>query len=227
MIQLLKASHPAHKPAARQASSGQSGERPSAPWISDEVLARSPEEQLLKYIRVLRDALEYVEHKVEAAQEPQAEDLGQDRGVTSEEGAMTQVRAIGEEAGGEHSAHGSESAEPDTAAGPAPMPSGDARAMPDGGPLSNAPSVAHCSGDDPRDNANGRNLIPRAPDHRASGHTKYSGADWPLGPGDCTPHMSLQRCQKCGATVKPVHMMLRVLSGFFCPRCCPACRSGG
>jgi hypothetical protein len=133
MIQLLKANHPAHKPAARQASSGQSGERPPAPWIGDEGLVRLPEEKLLTCIRVLREALDYVGHKVEAAPQPHAEDLAQDQDIAPEAGAMTEVRAIGEEAGGEHPAQGSEGEAADTGAGPAPMPNEPAGAMADGG----------------------------------------------------------------------------------------------
>jgi hypothetical protein len=49
----------------------------------------------------------------------------------------------------------------------------------------------------------------------------------PLGPGDCTLHSSVQRCQKCGAAVKPVHMMIRMIHGFFCESCCPACHPKG
>ena len=49
----------------------------------------------------------------------------------------------------------------------------------------------------------------------------------PLGPGDCMLHSSAQRCQRCGATGKPVHMLIRLISGFFCEKCCPACHPGG
>jgi hypothetical protein len=45
----------------------------------------------------------------------------------------------------------------------------------------------------------------------------------PLGPGDCMIHASTQRCQKCGATVTPVHIMMRLIGGSFCEKCCPAC----
>ena len=53
------------------------------------------------------------------------------------------------------------------------------------------------------------------------------GAYRPLGPGDCTLHSSPQRCAKCGATVNPVHMMIRLIHGFFCEKCCPACHPVG
>ena len=48
----------------------------------------------------------------------------------------------------------------------------------------------------------------------------------PLGPGDCRRHSFPGKCQKCGATVKETHLMLRVMSGAFCERCCPACHPG-
>jgi hypothetical protein len=48
----------------------------------------------------------------------------------------------------------------------------------------------------------------------------------PLGPGDCMRHTSTGRCKTCGATVKPVHIMVRVIDGTYCERCCPACHAG-
>jgi len=45
----------------------------------------------------------------------------------------------------------------------------------------------------------------------------------PVGPGACMIHASTQRCQRCGATVTPVHIMTRLIGGSFCERCCPAC----
>jgi hypothetical protein len=45
----------------------------------------------------------------------------------------------------------------------------------------------------------------------------------PLGPGDCVPHPSAQPCKNCGARVNPAHMIIRLRSGLFCERCCPAC----
>jgi hypothetical protein len=45
----------------------------------------------------------------------------------------------------------------------------------------------------------------------------------PLGRGDCIRHQLPGKCKKCGAIVKETHLMLRVISGAFCERCCPAC----
>jgi hypothetical protein len=56
---------------------------------------------------------------------------------------------------------------------------------------------------------------PPAPAFRRRGYR-------PLGPGDCMIHASTQRCQRCGATVTPVHIMMRLIGGSFCERCCPA-----
>jgi hypothetical protein len=48
-------------------------------------------------------------------------------------------------------------------------------------------------------------------------------AERPLGPGDCKRHSFPGKCKKCGIAVKESHLMLRVMSGAFCERCCPAC----
>ena len=48
----------------------------------------------------------------------------------------------------------------------------------------------------------------------------------PLGAGDCMRNPS-GKCKKCGATVKPIHIMVRLISGTFCERCCPACHPEG
>jgi hypothetical protein len=48
----------------------------------------------------------------------------------------------------------------------------------------------------------------------------------PLGPGDCKRHSFPGKCKKCGATVKETHLIMRVMSGAFCERCCPACHPG-
>jgi hypothetical protein len=49
----------------------------------------------------------------------------------------------------------------------------------------------------------------------------------PLGPGDCMRQAFTGRCKKCGATVKTIHIMMRLISGTFCESCCPACHPGG
>jgi len=85
LIQLLKANHPAHKPAARQPHTG-NGTMQAAPVISDEALAKLPEEQLQALTRVLRDALAYVDEEIKAAQEPRAEDSVSDRCAAPGEG---------------------------------------------------------------------------------------------------------------------------------------------
>jgi hypothetical protein len=51
-------------------------------------------------------------------------------------------------------------------------------------------------------------------------------AERPLGPGDCKRHSFPGKCKKCGGTVTETHLMLRVMSGAFCERCCPACHPG-
>ena len=48
----------------------------------------------------------------------------------------------------------------------------------------------------------------------------------PLGPGDCKRRSFPGRCSKCGVTVRETHLLMRVRSGVFCERCCPACHSG-
>jgi hypothetical protein len=49
----------------------------------------------------------------------------------------------------------------------------------------------------------------------------------PLGPGDCVRHFSTQPCKNCSARVNPAHMIIRLGSGFFCEKCCPACHPAG
>ena len=51
-------------------------------------------------------------------------------------------------------------------------------------------------------------------------------AERPLGPGDCKLHSFPGKYKKCGSTVQETHLMLRVMSGAFCERCCPACHPG-
>ena len=51
-------------------------------------------------------------------------------------------------------------------------------------------------------------------------------AERPLGPGDCMRNSFPGKCSKCGATVKEPHLLIRVRSGVFCERCCPACHLG-
>jgi len=51
-------------------------------------------------------------------------------------------------------------------------------------------------------------------------------AERPLGPGDCKRHSFPGKCKKCGAAVTETHLMLRLMSGAFCERCCPACHPG-
>ena len=45
----------------------------------------------------------------------------------------------------------------------------------------------------------------------------------PLGLGDCKRHSFPGKCSKCGAAVPETHLLMRVRSGVFCERCCPAC----
>jgi hypothetical protein len=84
MVQLLKARHPAHKPAVPLHGTGDDGAI-QAPFIREETLAKLPEEQMLASTRVLRDALESVRIEIEAAQEPRtgfpAPDDAPDRGA--------------------------------------------------------------------------------------------------------------------------------------------------
>jgi hypothetical protein len=49
----------------------------------------------------------------------------------------------------------------------------------------------------------------------------------PLGAGDCMLHRLASRCKRCGATVNPGHLMIRVIDGTYCERCCPACHPTG
>jgi|ERR1700722_2382001 len=51
-------------------------------------------------------------------------------------------------------------------------------------------------------------------------------AERPLGRGDCMRYRLPGRCLKCGGTVPETHLVLRLISGAFCERCCPACHPG-
>jgi hypothetical protein len=138
----------------------------------------------------------------------------------------------------------------DPAAGQPASPGEDEGARPEGIPPSDAQSSAHRSGCDvhvaaagpralDRDGGTGLLDVPRgdggpraiftAGQQRrlqptppiAQAFNRY--AVRPLGPGDCSRHSSMQSCKECGSRVKPAHMITRLISGFFCERCCPAC----
>jgi hypothetical protein len=114
----------------------------------------------------------------------------------------------------ESSAHRSEGDTQDAAAGRPPIPGEDGSAVPD--------STATA-----RDMYTESQLLRQQlflqrqaqPPAQAFDRSSYR----PVGPGDCMIHPSTQRCQKCGATVTPVHIMTRLIGGSFCERCCPAC----
>lgn len=139
----------------------------------------------------------------------------------------------------------------DAADGRTAIPKEDGGGVPDDMPPGDAQSFAHRSEGDAQDTVAARPAIPSehggtVPDGMAALRDMYAKGQLlrqqqmqalaprfdryayrPLGPGDCVPHSLTQRCQKCGASVNPAHMITRVISGFFCETCCPACHPAG
>ncbi|MGA2578434.1 MAG: hypothetical protein ABSH24_20670 [Bryobacteraceae bacterium] len=64
LVQLLKAHHPAHKPAYWLRGTSDQAAAPAS-FIRDETLAKLPEETVLDCVRVLREALDYVRRAIE------------------------------------------------------------------------------------------------------------------------------------------------------------------
>jgi hypothetical protein len=141
------------------------------------------------------------------------------------------------------SAHWSRGGTEDTAERPT-IPSDGSGAG--GKRLGDTQSFAHRSGVSPQDTAAARRIpsedVDEVPDGAAAVRAVYAKAQQlrqqqalplasvidqyafrPLGSGDCMLHGLPARCKKCGATVKSVHIMTRVIAGTYCERCCPAC----
>ena len=120
------------------------------------------------------------------------------------------------------------------------IPNKDAGAALGSMPPGDTQSFAHWSEGDAQDAAAGRPASPgeaggAVPDGNAAALDRYTKSQLlrqellsqqllrqqqaqtyrPLGPGDCSLHWWTERCQKCGDTVKPVHMMIRLINGFF------------
>jgi hypothetical protein len=140
----------------------------------------------------------------------------------------------------QYPAHRSEGYPQDTAAERPTIPSGDDGTVADGRPPGDSPDTPP---ERPADDAGtvpdgmqpgdaGARVITtpsyelRRPLTQPSDPALLRYAERPLGPGDCKRDSFPGKCKKCGATVTETHLMLRLMSGAFCERCCPACHSG-
>jgi hypothetical protein len=94
------------------------------------------------------------------------------------------------------------------------VPIEEATAAPDTTPSSDTQSTARRPEGDTQDAAAGRTAFARRANRRSR-------------PGGCMVLSSPQRCRKCGATGKPVHMVLGLSGEYFCEKCCPACHPQG
>jgi hypothetical protein len=126
------------------------------------------------------------------------------------------------------SAHQSEGEAQNAAAGRSPIPNEDGGVGP--GAAARPAILSEVGGAVPDGIATARDLYTdsRRLRQEQAQAPAFDRSSWrPVGPGDCMIHASTQRCQKCGATVTPVHIMMRLIAGSFCERCCPACHPAG